>query len=113
MRDKFRVFATDRDATDHLATLKGRVYLKRSRGDNPRPGNAAARLAARGVLTEMPVEVIPLKDGTFAVPVPLDVSTRQATAADGSKYTEPVKVLATDPVAVEVDVRAEEKEKVK
>ncbi len=105
---KMRVFSDDKSARDHVASLPPEArFVERTEGENPRPGRAAARAAARGVLTEVPVKVIPLKDGTFAVPVPLSVTSTQATAADGSKYAQETKTPGIDALAVEKDERAD------
>lgn len=101
---KVRVFADEKSAQEHAASLPPEaVFVERTEGENPNPGMAAARAAARGVLTEVPVKVVPLKDGTFAVPVPLSVASTQATAADGSKYSETRKAEGADVLAVEKD----------
>lgn len=111
---KFRTFTDRREAEEHLATLpKGAIYLERTEGVNPNPGRAAERLRARGVLTEKPVEVIELKDRTFAVPVPIEIEVREEIAADGTRYTREVKREGRDAIAVEKDQRVEAAEETK
>lgn len=100
---RMRVFDAERDAEQHLATLPvDAIYLERTEGVNPRPGRAAARLAAKGVLTEQPVDVVPLKDGRFAVPVPLVVETIREKDARGVDYDRVAKRAGTDALAVDV-----------
>ncbi len=101
-----RKYARLADAQTALAALPGKLYLhEHAEGTGPddyvitNPGNAAARIRARGVVTERPVEVLTAKDGKPCVPVPLVIGTRRVTGAAGS-YDERTVTLGTDALAV-------------
>ncbi len=94
-----RVFATSLGAGVHLAALGlGAQYLKEEKNWSvSRPGNAYARLQAKGVKTISPCVVIELGANQFVVPVPAilnPVIGSYETAADALAIDLELPVLA-------------------
>lgn len=96
------IYPTRAEADAAVLALPGATYMREEREGVDwtcaHPGNAIARIRARGVHTEAPVVVLRMRDGSHCVPVPLVVTP--ASGLTPETYVPRTVTAGVDALAV-------------